>query len=212
MQTRQVPRRMARWMAGLAAALLLALPAAPAGAQATAQPSWLPPDLSQQERQEWKDGRPPGWSRGLKTGWGRKGCPPGLAKKGRCQPHAVARGSAAQQKTWLDALREAIERLGKWGRERKLSSAVLDAVLIGFEGAARHGVPIPTAEALVMASAERGLTPHGIEVITRALAYGAERNAAAANLDAFARQGLGAGAAPEAIALGLYRLAGEGAR
>jgi hypothetical protein len=30
-------------------------------------------------------GLPPGWSRGRKVGWRGLGCPPGLAKQGRCQ-------------------------------------------------------------------------------------------------------------------------------
>lgn len=29
-------------------------------------------------------GSPPGWSKGRKIGWRSYGCPPGLAKQGRC--------------------------------------------------------------------------------------------------------------------------------
>lgn len=32
-----------------------------------------------------QDGRPPGWSRGKKTGWGNCGMPPGQAKKYGCR-------------------------------------------------------------------------------------------------------------------------------
>ena len=34
-----------------------------------------------------RDGRPPGWSRGRKTGWGNCGLPPGQAKKYGCQTY-----------------------------------------------------------------------------------------------------------------------------
>ena len=33
------------------------------------------------------DGRPPGWSRGKKTGWGNCGMPPGQAKKYGCRTY-----------------------------------------------------------------------------------------------------------------------------
>jgi hypothetical protein len=35
-----------------------------------------------------RDGRPPGWSRGKKTGWGNCGLPPGQAKKYGCRAYA----------------------------------------------------------------------------------------------------------------------------
>ncbi len=34
-----------------------------------------------------RDGRPPGWSRGKKTGWGNCGLPPGQAKKYGCRTY-----------------------------------------------------------------------------------------------------------------------------
>src|SRR5215831_13323299 len=34
-----------------------------------------------------QDGRPPGWSRGKKTGWGNCGLPPGQAKKYGCRTY-----------------------------------------------------------------------------------------------------------------------------
>lgn len=189
------------------------LAAAPGWPQAQPVPGWLPPDLSKEERQEWKEGRPPGWSRGVKRGWGGKDCPPGLAKKGRCHPRGIAAAPKGDQKKWEDQVREAIERLKKWGREKmKLPAPVVDAMLIGFEGAVRHGVSLPAAEGVVTAAAERGLSPYGIEAITRALAYGADRNAPAGELESFAQQGLSAGVAAEALALGIYRLAAESRR
>lgn len=203
-------------LAHLAATILLAaglLSASPGRPQAQPPPGWLPPDLSQEERQEWKEGRPPGWSRGVKRGWRGKDCPPGLAKKGRCHPREIAAAPQSDQKKWEDQIREAIERLKKWGREKmKLPAPTLDAMLIGFEGAVRYGVPIATAERVVTAAGERGLSPYGIEAITRALAYGAERNAPLGELESFAQQGLGAGVAAESIALGIYRLAAESRR
>lgn len=170
---------------------------------------WVPPGLSDEERAEWKDGRPPGWSHGAKKGWRGKDCPPGLAKKGRCPESSV---TSAAPSAATDPLTEALERLRKWGRERKLSDLTMAAVLTGFEGAVRHGVPIPIAERLVMIAAERGVTPYGIEAVTRATAYGAQRGAPLHDLQTFAEHGFTSGAAPDAIALGIYRLAAEARR
>jgi len=145
-------------LARVAAAILVAAAlssASPGWLQAQPTPGWLPPDLSNDERQEWKEGRPPGWSRGVKRGWRGKDCPPGLAKKGRCHPREVALAPQGEQKKWEDQVREAI---------------------------------------------------------TRALAYGAERSAPLGDLESFAQQGLSRGAAAEAIALGIYRLAAESRR
>src|SRR5215213_3761839 len=83
---------------------------------------WAPADLSDDERGEWKDGRPPGWSQGAKRGWGGKACPPGHAKKGEC-PQAKATG---------DPLRDALDRLGKWGRDHRVPAPTLAAALTGF--------------------------------------------------------------------------------
>lgn len=198
----------------VAALVAAGLSAASSGRpQAQPAPAWLPPDLSKEERQEWKDGRPPGWSRGVKRGWRGKDCPPGLAKKGRCHPREIAAAPQGEQKKWEDQVREAIERLKKWGREKmKLPAPTLDAMLIGFEGAMRYGVPMETAERVVTAAAERGVSPYGIEAITRALAYGAERGARLGELESFTQQGLSRGVASDAIALGIYRLAAESRR
>lgn len=170
---------------------------------------WLPPDLTREERQEWKGARPPGWSRGEKRGWRGLDCPPGLAKKGRCGPRAAPQAPPG----WDERLREAIERLKKWGREQmRLPAPVLEAVLIGVEGAVRHGVPVDAAERVVRQAAARGVSPYGIEAITRALAYGAARGARLDELESFTHQGLAAGAAEQAIALGIYRRAAEARR
>lgn len=187
------------------------LAASPGWPQPQPAPGWLPPGLSDEERQEWKDGRPPGWSHGLKRGWRGKDCPPGLAKKGRCPSRHIASTASTRPPGWEEQLREAIERLKKWGsRERMgLAPAVLDAMLIGLEGATSHGVPIPTGERVVTAAAEHGVSPYGIEAITRALAYGAGRGAPTEELESFVQQGLNQGVAADALALGVYRLAAE---
>lgn len=173
---------------------------------------WMPSDLSNDERKEWKDGRPPGWSRGVKRGWGGRDCPPGLVKTGRCPEMRAAAGPAVadpRRPAGSDRLRDALERLGRWGRDRRVSGPTLDASLVGFEGAVRHGVPIPLAERLVMISAERGVSPYGIEAITRALAYGADRRAPLTELGTFAEHGVARDVAADAIALGIYRLVAE---
>jgi hypothetical protein len=194
----------------LLACLFIVLAIGPADAQPKrGDPAWVPPGLSNEERAEWKNGRPPGWSHGAKRGWRGKDCPPGLAKKGRCPDGGV---TSAAPSAATDPLTEALERLRKWGRERRLSDATMAAVLTGFEGAVRHGVPIPIAERIVTIAAERGVTPYGIEAVTRATAYGAERGAPLPELQKFAEHGFTSGAAPDAIALGIYRLAAEARR
>lgn len=175
-----------------------------------APPAWTPPGLSNAETQEWKDGRPPGWSQGAKRGWHGKSCPPGQAKKGRCGPSTAL---SAEQRAWEERLRERIERLRRWGRDTlRLPQAVLDALVVGFEGAARHQVPIDIAERLAMDAASHTRSAYGIESITRAVAWGTDHGAAPADLDAFARQSLARGVPPESIALGIYRLAADAKR
>jgi hypothetical protein len=156
---------------------------------AAAAKGWTPPGLSPDEQREWKNGQPPGWRRGPSSDV--QPCPTGST------PCASGARPAAPGEKEAD-------RLGTGAAG--VPPAVLDS---GWpaRGAARRGVPVETAERLVRAAAERGVSPRGIEVITRALAYGAERDALVANLESFARESLNAGAAPDAIALGIYRLA-----
>ena len=85
----------------------------------------------------------------------------------------------------------------------------LTATLVGFEGAVHHGVPIAGIEHLVMLAAERGVSPYGIEAITRAIAYGADRHAPIQELETFAEHGVNRGVAADAIALGIYRLTAD---
>ena len=166
---------------------------------------WVPPGLSDEERAEWKDGRPPGWSQGQKKGWGGKSCPPGQAKKGRCGDGTTSMTSSTQ----IDPLQAAIQRIIDWARGRKLATTTVDAMLIGFRGAVHYGVPIPVAEKFVISVAEREVAATGIEVLTRALAYGAQRGVAPDHLQHFAETGLSRGVAADAVALGLYRIGAE---
>ena len=181
-----------RAAARLALAVLLAGPAPSAWAQGATGPGWVPPGLSAAEQREWKGGQPPGWSRGP------------AAETGACASSSTA--CASRARTAAADERDAVERLRRWGRERGVQAAVLESAVVSVEGAARRGVPVATAERLVRAAAERGIPPRGIEAITRALAYGAERDAVMTNLESFVRESLNAGAAPDAIALGVYRL------
>ena len=49
--------------------------------EAGSQDAWIQPVPSPEQDEKWKDGRPPGWSHGKKTGWGDSDMPPGLSKK-----------------------------------------------------------------------------------------------------------------------------------
>ena len=187
-----MPRR------ALLAIIATVVAAAAALAPASGDTAWVPPRLSAAERGEWQDGRPPGWSEAARR-VGRD-CPPGLAKQGRCGPGAAPTGA------FENDLREALERLRRWARDTiRLPGPLMDSMLAGVEGAARHGVPLDVAERVGKAAAERRLTPLGIEQITRALAYGARHGVAPADMEAFAGNGLAAGVPPESIALGIYR-------
>jgi hypothetical protein len=168
---------------------------------------WIPPGLSQQERVEWKNGRPPGWSEGEKRGWRGKSCPPGQAKKGRCPDNVVYTQVAV-----VDPIQAAIQRLREWARQHKLPAPMLDATLIGFQGAVHHGVPIPVAERFVMGAAEHAYPPLAIEKLTRALAYGVRRGVAPDELYQFAEHGWKRGVLADPLALGLYRMGAEGRR
>ena len=168
---------------------------------------WIPPGLSQDERAEWKDGRPPGWSEGQKRGWRAKSCPPGQAKKGRCPDNPVY-----TQAVVVDPVFAAIHRLREWARRHRLPAPMLDAMLIGFQGAVHHGVPIPIAERFVRGAAERAYPPLAIEKLTRALAYGVRRGVAPDDLYQFAEHGWSRGVLADPLALGLYRMGAEGRR
>lgn len=172
---------------------------------------WVPPGLSHEEKAEWKNGRPPGWSQGQKKGWRGRSCPPGQAKKGRC-PDAPGTASLSQPNAPLTPLQQAIERIREWGRARKLAPGTLDAMLFGLQGAVDRGVPVPTAERFVISAADRSVPPNGIEVLTRALAYGVQRGAAPDHLQQFADHGLSRGVPADAIALGLYRMGADARR
>jgi hypothetical protein len=170
---------------------------------------WLPPGLSTDEQAEWKNGRPPGWSQGQKKGWQGKPCPPGQAKKGRCGPGTAGAAGMTSNTPQMSTLEAAIQRIIDWARGRKTPQATLDAMLFGLQGAVHYGVPIPVAEKFVVSAAERGVAPAGIEVLTRALAYGAQRGVAPDRLEYFAESGLSRGIAADALALGLYRLGAD---
>ena len=196
----------ARLIAGAIAASVLS--GSLAWADARKGNAWLPPGLSAEEQAEWKDGRPPGWTQGAKRGWGGRSCPPGQAKKGRC-PDAVY---VAATPGPTDPFTEALERLRRWGRQRGLPPLTVAGLLTGFEGAVRYGVPIASAERLVMIAADRGTPPHGIEVVTRAMAYSAQRKVPAREVEIFSEDALIGGVVANAIALGIYRLAAETTR
>ncbi|MBI2206248.1 MAG: hypothetical protein HYU41_20635 [Candidatus Rokubacteria bacterium] len=201
----------ARVLGALIALVIFAAPATSVADKRDDQ--WVPPGLSNEERAEWKNGRPPGWSKGAKKGWRGRDCPPGQAKKGRCPgaPRTTA-AAAATATPGTNPIQDALERLREWARNRKLSAPMQQSMLTGFEGAVAHGVPVPVAERLVTNAAERSVAPSGIEVITRALAYGAQRGAPPAQLESFAQDGLNSGVAADAIALGLYRLGADAKR
>ena len=66
-----------------------------------------------------------------------------------------------------------------------LSDADRESAIFSVEGAARHGVPIKTAEETVEHAIKRGMRGEDIEKMTRAMAYGADKNIDQNNIGKF---------------------------
>lgn len=140
---------------------------------------WMPPGLSKKEKAEWQDGHPPGWGRGRKLGWSSD-VPPGWDK-------------------WTKEKRKG------WQKNLKEAKSDLESGLISVEMAARKGVPIKHAKAIVVAAMANGVKGEGIEKATRAVAYGVGREVDFDQLGKYVNEKLGEGLKGDNLAIEIYK-------
>lgn len=169
----------------------------------------LPAWIREEERKAWKNGRPPGWDRGKKAGWHGGNLPPGQAKKKAGPPEYAPRS----WHRWTEQERHRYEeRIG--GAERKireliekkgnLPAQMLDSATLSLFSAARQGVPVDTVSAVITRGIEQGLSPQGIESVTRALSYGVERQADFGELEKVIRDNMNRGLTDEDLTMEVY--------
>lgn len=189
---------------------------APAASQADREQvgkgKFRPRNLPESELAEWQDGVPPGWTRGKKTGWGGADAPPGQRRGGPGQadgPRTYPRGAEdwdqQRRDDWDRRLEDARERVrARARRVEGYGEPDVESATISVEAAARDGVPIEQAEAVVNDALGAGLTGREIEQMTRALAYGAGRGVSAVELGSFATARIAAGRRGDDLAVAVY--------
>lgn len=173
---------------------------------------YRPRRLQAGEAGEWKDGIPPGWSRGDKQGWGGADAPPG---QGRGGGEAQARSPYPPgAKDWDGKRREDWDRRLERARERvrekaqRAENAGPDDVAsadISLQEAAREGVPIEDVESAVSGAIAAGMKGPEIEQMTRAMAYGASQGVGGGRLGAFASSRIEAGERGDDLAVSIYQ-------
>lgn len=186
----------------------------------------LPRWLNDEERKEWKNGRPPGWNKGRKTGWDGGGRPPGwnkgrktgwddrdrppgqVGKKGARPDYAPGswhRWTEQERRRHEERIRHAERRIRDSIEKKNLPGQILDSATLSLFSAARQGVPVETVGAVIEQGIERGLSPAGIESVTRALSYGVERQADFGQLERIIRNGMNRGLTDDELAMEVYR-------
>lgn len=160
---------------------------------------WIPSDLSEAEKKEWKkNGRPPGWSQGKKTGWRGGKMPPGLAKKQN--PPQWNAWTREQQNKWGDSL----TRIQDIIRNRADKTA-LETMIYSVESAARMGVPTQQLETVTKQSIRRKLSATDYEQLTRAMAYGVNKNTDFPELARFVNTRINQGVRGNELAVQVYK-------
>lgn len=155
--------------------------------------AYKPKGLSEEEMKGWEGGSPPGWSQGTKKGWEGAGAPPGKMKK----------GDEAKLEKAKERIRTRVrEHEGKGEMERKQLEEHAER---SIEGAARSGVPIEHAEKTVEKGIERGMTGEEIEKVTRAMAYGADKNTDYGKLEKFMDKKMAEGEKGDELAMSVYK-------
>jgi hypothetical protein len=175
---------------------------------------WIPPDLSKDELAEWKDGKPPGWSRGKKKGWRGANMPPGLLKKGGKLPLGLEKGpppgwekwNDKRKKAWQKELKEAKEKVRLKAKSIKgFSEKDLDSALISIEMSARKGVPVKYVLSFVENAMEKRIKGRGIETATRAIAYGVGKEIDFSQLSKFIHKKLNEGLRNDELSIEIYK-------
>lgn len=174
---------------------------------------YRPKALKDEEMREWEDGIPPGWTRGKKTGWGEGGAPPGKMKKEggrlpiikRLYPPGSEEWDPEKKKAWDRRLEDAKERIRKRTRTRdEMAEEDVESAVRSIEETSREGVPIERAEATVDKAIDRGMTGREIEQVTRAVAYGADKDIDYDELNAFVDTKMEEGQEGDELAVSIY--------
>lgn len=163
---------------------------------------WIPPYLTEQEKAEWKDGVPPGWSKGKKTGWGGHDVPPGWSK-----------WKKKDKKKWEKDLAKARKKARKWAEKRSRKygwtkdreGREADSFYISVDRTARAGVPVEDVEGLVEKAIKRGMSAEDIGRLTRAVAHGVGRGVGAHDVVVYTEKTMTGEITDEDVVLGVYR-------
>lgn len=167
---------------------------------------WLPPDLGEEEKAEWKNGVPPGWSRGKKTGWRGRKMPPGQVKKqgrygdDRTVPQEWDKWGKEQQETWKERLEKIRERIRKTKNEEDA-----ETMLYSAEEAAKTGVPLQELESVTERFMKRNLTAEEYEKTTRAMAYGVGKKVDFRQLGNFVNSNIEQDVRGNELAINIYK-------
>ncbi len=172
---------------------------------------YKPRGISDRDMAEWMDGNPPGWSQGNKTGWGGAGVPPGQMKEREREIlHSYPPGSedwdSGKKADWQSGLEQSKTRILERIRTRKgVSREDEESAVISIERAAREGVPLNNIESVMNKAITREMACRDIEKVTRAMSYGAGRNADYEQLDRFIERKMDQGETGDDLAVSIYR-------
>jgi len=135
---------------------------------------YIPSGLSKEERAEWKNGIPPGW-----IDWSKA-----ELVDGKLTPKVIDRNPPGwdkwdkeKKKEWKKSMNNAVRIVRmKVKMEKKLNPEELNSIVISVKSAIQCGVPVSTAENVVLTCFKKGMKPGDIEKVSRAFAYGAGKD------------------------------------
>ncbi|MBN2071121.1 MAG: hypothetical protein JW814_06640 [Candidatus Krumholzibacteriota bacterium] len=175
---------------------------------------YRPKRLGNEEAAQWEGDRPPGWSRGGKTGWSGADMPKGQ-KKGdaernremkRRYPPGAKNWDDKKKEKWDKHLEESKDRVRRKAHDKRGAAGKYgDSAVISIEEAARGGVPVDKAEAVVEKAIERDMEGEEIEKMTRAMTYGADKNVDYEKLDTFIGKKIDSGERGDDLAVSIYK-------
>lgn len=181
---------MGRVLCVLLTAVLLAAPAA-----VPAEKGGKGKQGKGQETAKGRDGTPPGWSRGLKTGWGGETLPPGARE-----------WSTERKREWKKELENARSRIqGRAAGIDGFAETDLQSALLSLDAMAGQGVPVDDGYALVERLMDGGMKGRGIESVTRAMAFGVSEGFKAGRINSYIRDRMNEGMRDDELAAETYR-------
>ena len=179
----------------LAAALLAAPATAPAEKGGKGKQEGRKGPEVEGAKKKGRSGTPPGWSRGLKTGWGGETLPPGARE-----------WSTEQKREWKKDLENARSRVQeRAGRIDGFGEPDLQSALLSLDAMAGQGVPVDDGLALVERLMDREMKGGGIESVTRAMAFGVSEGFKAGRINSYINDRLNEGLMDDALGSEIYR-------